>query len=115
MGIRLHAVTRKEKYGFNSFFNNQIEQINRLLIIEFGATPGNEISWEYSGKISISVKQLEKVIKDIMDDKDGKVNGIRNKIDEYITVESHIEFADELYRLMQEADKSMDEIQLCWF
>lgn len=115
MGIRLHAVTQKEQYGYNSFFNNQIEQVNRLFIMEFGAVPDNDIRWECSRKISINVKQLKKMIKDIMDDKDGKVNGIRNKIDGYINVESHVEFADMLFRLMHEADKSNDEIQLCWF
>lgn len=115
MGIRLHAITQKEKYGNNSFFNNQIEQVNRLFIMEFGAVPDSDMSWEYSGRITIQVKQLKKVIDDIINDKDGKVNGIRNKIDGYINVESHVEFADMLFGLMQEADKSNDEIQLCWF
>lgn len=111
MGIRLHAVTSKEKYGNNSLFNGQIEQVNRLFITEFGAVPNDEDSWEYSGRISIEVKQLEMVIKDI----ENNQNGIRERIKEYINVTDYIMFADELRSLMNEADKSNDEIQLCWF
>lgn len=111
MGIRLHAVTSKEKYGDNSFFNGQIEQMNRLFITEFGAVPDNDMSWEYSGKISIQVKQLEGCIKDIKENQ----NGIRERITDYINVSDYMRFADELSALMKEADKSNDEIQLCWF
>lgn len=111
MGIGLHAVTSKEKYGDNGLFNRQREQMNRLFITEFGAVPDDEDRWEYSGKISIEVKQLEMVIKDI----ENNQNGIRERIKDYINVDDYIKFADELRSLMNEADKSYDEIELCWF
>ena len=109
MGIRLHAVSRKRCYGYNSLFNNKIEQINRLFINEFGAYPEGE-EWEYAKTICIEADKFQRVIEAIKKDEDD----IRNRISLYINVD-FFEFADELQELYNEADNSDNEIQLCWF